>query len=311
MKNGLSREKSITCVYIIGYGRSGSTLLDAILGNHPKIFGAGELTNLFTETLEDRSCSCGQNLQSCKFWHQVFGLIEPSLVNNENYKGYAQLTKEIENLSFTPKGGNTRKEYRTLWENTLEAISTVSSRDMIVDSSKISRKEWYRPFLFAKECTFGVKFIHLVRDPRAVMWSSSRGSNKRLEAGESAKFFDGALRGLFGWIFSNIAVELLRPKIVNSELLLVRYEDLVTDPIATLETIGNFLNVDVESFIEHVESKFESGHGVSGNRMRRLGILQFKNDNEWQRKLPSYARVIALLAWPLARRYGYEWSMER
>ena len=31
-------------IYVAGYGRSGSTLLDMMLASHPAVFGAGEMS---------------------------------------------------------------------------------------------------------------------------------------------------------------------------------------------------------------------------------------------------------------------------
>ena len=36
-------------IYIAGYGRSGSTILDISLGQHDDIMGMGEFTNIFIE----------------------------------------------------------------------------------------------------------------------------------------------------------------------------------------------------------------------------------------------------------------------
>lgn len=43
--------------YIAGYGRSGSTVLDMLLGMHPAILGMGELTHVFEYWLGDETCS--------------------------------------------------------------------------------------------------------------------------------------------------------------------------------------------------------------------------------------------------------------
>jgi hypothetical protein len=45
--------------YIASAGRSGSTLLDIILGNSKEVFSCGELTNLFS--------SCHLNNEYCSF----------------------------------------------------------------------------------------------------------------------------------------------------------------------------------------------------------------------------------------------------
>ena len=41
-------------VYIAGYGRSGSTLLDTVLSSHPQLEGVGEIKYLFREVLDQK-----------------------------------------------------------------------------------------------------------------------------------------------------------------------------------------------------------------------------------------------------------------
>ena len=38
-------------IYIMGYGRSGSTLLDIILGNHPEIQSLGEVALFYNKKM--------------------------------------------------------------------------------------------------------------------------------------------------------------------------------------------------------------------------------------------------------------------
>ena len=60
--------------------RSGSTLLDQLLGAHSQIRSVGEVHHLAAYALEDRSrynpvhqlvCSCGQSVSRCPFWSRV------------------------------------------------------------------------------------------------------------------------------------------------------------------------------------------------------------------------------------------------
>jgi hypothetical protein len=68
-------------LYIEGYGRSGSTLLDIVLGNHPEVESVGELINLpysgwyegWISGKPTRSpyCACGERMLECEFWSAV------------------------------------------------------------------------------------------------------------------------------------------------------------------------------------------------------------------------------------------------
>jgi len=56
-------------IYILGLSYSGSTILDLLLGLHPKIFGFGELNLVYKEQIDfkKRYCSCGKKYQSVPF----------------------------------------------------------------------------------------------------------------------------------------------------------------------------------------------------------------------------------------------------
>src|SRR5438105_3013640 len=56
-------------VYIAGYSRSGSTILDILLGNHSQVISTGELVYLFEDwNNPTRSCTCGKPYGNCSFW---------------------------------------------------------------------------------------------------------------------------------------------------------------------------------------------------------------------------------------------------
>jgi len=295
--------QNISIVYIAGYGRSGSTLLDTILGNHPKIFGGGELTNLFGELIDNNKCSCQKNYYECDFWTQVLHN-NKQFSSKENQKKAKQTTLQMESLT---NFNQNITDYCDLWRELLKSISEISGKKIIVDSSKTNRKTWNRIFLFGK-CGFNLKIIHLVRDPRAVMWSVIRGCNKRMEAGaRSTKYPGGMTRGILGWIVSNMSVEFMKYAFPSLDILLVKYEDFVVDPQNELKKIGLFLNVNMECLCKYIEFDlpFESGHGVSGNRMRRKTIIRLKKDAEWIDHLPKYLKTLALISYPLMKKYGY------
>ena len=60
-------------LYIAGYGRSGSTVLNIILGNHSSITSVGELSFLPEDwTNHHRVCSCGAPYHTCEFWKDLY-----------------------------------------------------------------------------------------------------------------------------------------------------------------------------------------------------------------------------------------------
>ena len=60
-------------IYIAGSGRSGSTLLDIILGNLPGAFSCGELSNIVRLKIKEQEyCSCKKSVGSCSLWSEVY-----------------------------------------------------------------------------------------------------------------------------------------------------------------------------------------------------------------------------------------------
>ena len=57
-------------IYIGGYGRSGSTLLEYLLTSHPALVACGEVQRSVRrfEVKRERLCTCGQKLPACPVW---------------------------------------------------------------------------------------------------------------------------------------------------------------------------------------------------------------------------------------------------
>lgn len=251
-------EQKPEVIYIAGYGRSGSTLLDCLLARKPGNFGGGELTNLFDEMYRDRTCSCGVSLSACELWSEILTEIEP----DRTEPALAKEARRAERL-FLP---SVHEKYLGAWKRIILALSERRQIRFLIDSSKTSRLAFRRPLLLRK---IGCKvyLIHLIRRPEGVVHSLRKGSNKALEAGRSATIGGYWIRGVFGWFVANMLVERLVGR-HHFERLIVRYEDLVQQPevelarIADMTGAENLRGPDIEEFVDH---------GISGNRMRRQG----------------------------------------
>jgi len=291
-------------IYVAGYGRSGSTLLDTILANQPAVFGGGELTWLYQQILDNQSCSCGEPLQACPFWIDVQQKLAAQLPEFD-LTAAAALTLSQERWS---SWRTQAAAYTTLWDATWEAIAQASGRSMIVDSSKNSRLSRFRLELMLASKACEVSVIHLVRDPRAVMWSTARGSNRKLESGDNRVSWLTPYKGLVSWAYSNSCVDYLQARYPQMRLLRLRYEDFVQQFAASVERLSDFLQLDFGVAAEKVQNEghFDPGHGVAGNRMRRNTQIKLRYDDEWSRRLPWYYRRSSALVRPWMNRYGYK-----
>src|SRR6266576_6932337 len=62
----------INVIFILGYTRSGSTLLEQLLSMAPGSVAVGEMTYLWEQRVRNNSyCGCGSKWVDCPFWHSV------------------------------------------------------------------------------------------------------------------------------------------------------------------------------------------------------------------------------------------------
>ena len=68
----MSSPAPVKVLYIGGFGRSGSTLVERILGQLPGFCSAGEIVFLWQRgLLENQLCGCGATFSECDFWTRV------------------------------------------------------------------------------------------------------------------------------------------------------------------------------------------------------------------------------------------------
>lgn len=296
-------------IYIAGYGRSGSTILDSLLNNHPSMIGTGELSKFFEEQVHGNLCSCGATYSTCPFWQNVILQLQARLPQLSN-DIFNKVTLKAESLLSLPifREKSDLLFYRQIWSSTITAISEASEKNIIIDSSKNGRRCTYRIRALRELKSVDVSVIHLVRDPRAVMWSILRGSNRKLKSGQPAKISGGAYRALASWSLVNLSVHVIASTSPYLPIIRLRYEDVIRNPVRMLQKLGSFLEIDMVPVIEILENQIplKVGHGVAGNRIRSQGSLRLQMDQEWQNSLPYYAKQLCVLSWPLVHKYGYD-----
>jgi len=305
-------------IYITGYGRSGSTLLEKLLQCQPSFHATGELVNFFRfYNSSKKRCSCGKRIQDCDFWSSVAKELFKNGFNQKEFLKYAKIQRKHEAL-WTHGGSlvlKNNKKYLELMRKFFDAVAQIigPEESFLIDSSKTAYTTLYRPIALSRLGEYKVRVIHLVRDCRGVAWSVKKGLNRRMENGEKGRVALPVLRAMLGWAFSNMAAGNLKNHIGQDNYYLIRYEDLVENPVYTLKMIGLFLKVDLDRCI-HTAQKAREGyevqlpeiHQLAGNRMRFSYSLSISPDYAWKEKLNSQTKAfIKIIAMPLMRKYGY------
>jgi hypothetical protein len=303
-------------IYIMGAGRSGSTVLDTVLGNHPDIVSVGELANLhrFGWT-NGEYCACGLPGNTCGFWSAVRGQWE-GMSRPVGVWEYLSLQDRYELFRHLGYGQWVRLGRERMWPSArfstylaatgavFAAVRAVSGRRVVVDSSKSP----LRAALLSLTPGIDVCLIHLVRDGRAVAWSRKKAfrADERRGICLDTKPRPAAYSAAY-WAAVNVLSACVRRTLPNRSLL-VRYEDFVTDPESVLARIGRLAGVDLAGVAEAARASREMavGHTIAGNRLRMNGSLKLKPDLVWQQRLPrADRRVCWTVAGWLLRQYGY------
>jgi hypothetical protein len=263
-------------VYIGGFGRSGSTLLESLMAASPDVASCGETIGGLKPWKEDRRCSCGP-WRDCPVWGTLVAT-----------HGALQQCRHAE------------------LDAALLGIIAPDARVM-VDSSKTAWGTTLSPFRLRR--AFGEDFhlVHLVRDPRAVCWSITKDEIKRAgKKGGPARPLRRATIFAVGWITANLACEafgLFYPK----QYQRIRYEDLARSPRAVLETTFRKL-IPGQTIQFSGGGSGDNRHQLFGNRVRlaQLSFDDVRLDDSWQQDLPdSSRRLTDLLCGLLRRWYGY------
>jgi len=306
-------------IYIAGYGRSGSTLLEKLLQCQPSIYACGEMANFFKiYGSSSIFCSCGKKIEKCEFWSSVLQELFRNGFSAQNFSYYAKIQKKREahwshGGSFFPD--KYQKRYANLMQPFLDAVSHQFNLNNItlIDSSKTAYSRIYRPIAISQLGKYRVSIIHLVRDCRGVYWSVKKGLNRWLERGEKERVFMPLERAVIGWIYSNKAAGRLKDYFGKNNYCMIKYEDFVETPVQILKHLETFLELDLNESIRIVqktknrnETHMPTTHQLSGNRMRFNSNLTIIPDYAWKEKMSSRTNAfIKTFTMPLLKKYGY------
>lgn len=308
------KNKMVKVIYITGYGRSGTTLLDRILGQIKGFFSIGELGHIWKRSFgENQLCGCGKPFRECEFWKAVveeaFGGFDKIDVD----KVYA-LKHSVERIRYIPKlmfpslrSSKYQKhlsEYIELLNRLYNSIRNVSGSTYIIDSTK----DTPYGFVLATIPNIEINVVHLVRDSRGVAYSWQK-KKRRPEIYWKEEYMPrySPLKSAREWTLSNILAHWLRAK--AKRYIFIRYEDFVTYPKESLKVILEKLEINKNKidFIDERTVNLEINHTVSGNPIRfKHGTVELRPDFEWQKKMPFSQRIIVTtLTWPLLVKYRY------
>lgn len=251
------------CVFVLGTGRCGSTLLHEILARHRSV--------AFVSNLEDRVALPVPLGRYGRALHGMLGhrLTTKGRVRFAPSEGYRALAREVSPMLVNPVHDLTAEDATPWIADRLREFfrrrAAAQRREVVVHKFT----GWPRAGLL--HAVFpDARFVHVVRDGRAVAaswltmpwWEGHRGPNgwgfgplpaeyAREWAASGHSF---AVLAALGWKLLIDAFELARCLVPEMSWLDVRYEDLLSEPLKTLERVIEFAELPHDpAFTRRVE----------------------------------------------------------
>lgn len=296
---------------IVGEGRSGSTILDQILGQIDGWFSCGE----FWYVWHNGHCGCGRSVNECEVWRPIVTEVLESegwsdatpvirLQDQEFGTSPAKLLAIHRERSRRRKAGARAMRYPEILMSLYAAVCRTTGANVLVDSSKIVT----RAYMLAMLTEIDLYVVHLVRDPRGVAYSRGK---RKIKVPDPPLYFPrfGPVKSSLNWLRRNIVIEAFLRRCLGDRYLRLRYEDLAAEPQAAVRSVCALVGEPDAGlpFIERRTVRLSPNHTVGGNPSRfSSGKIDIRPDDEWMVRASRRTRVLAtLITAPLMPLYGY------
>lgn len=257
-------------IYIMGAGRSGTTILEVLLANNRGFTGVGEVTHIFKDGfIENALCSCGKQTSGCMLWSFVRDKCQ---WHSRDIRLAAKLFHDVAWhtrfwwVALNLVSDENKIHYRELNECLFEAVTKKTGAEVIVDSSKYAG----RALLLANLFPDRVRVICLVRSPAGLVAAFTK-------TGTDEQKPKPIWAILLYYFYVMLCMRVVAVAL-GRRTLLVRYEDLCADPQGTLLRIGRWCARDMSELIGKItiNEELNVGHIVTGNRLRKKGKVRFR-----------------------------------
>ncbi|WP_097322675.1 sulfotransferase family protein [Paractinoplanes atraurantiacus] len=298
-------------VFLGGLGRSGTTLVERLLGQLPGVCALGEVVHLWQRDIrDDERCGCGARFSGCAFWRRVgeraFGGWNHVDVDRVHaLRDAVERTRHIPRLATAAEAPPEVHEYADFYARVYAAAAEVSGAEVVVDSSKHSALA----HVLRWAGDIDLRVVHVVRDARGVAYSwTKRVSRPETDGAEEMTRYSPG-RSAMLWNAHNAAFGLLAKRGVAVHRL--RYEEFLAHPRSELLKIGDFAGLRLRpgdlAFLGNGYADLGVGHSAAGNPMRfTVGRLELRRDDAWVSSLPAkQRRLVGAVCAPMLRAYGY------
>jgi hypothetical protein len=246
-------------IYVMGAGRSGSTILGVTLGNCVNIFYGGELDKwLMRSGLPKRD-----GAERARFWATVGENVNgPQELFGRDAHQYIERSSSLFRLSAFSMRRRLRARYRRVTEELFRAIAHTAEATHVVDTAHYPLRARELQRLDGIE----LYIILLVRDPQSIVASFERDDVP--EARFSARTTNAYL-----WLtyLLSLSVFLRHP---SARRVLLRHEDFLADPEGVLAIVLE--QVDSPAAIPDLRA-LSTGFPLQGNRLIHSDVVTLQS----------------------------------
>jgi hypothetical protein len=262
-------------IYVLGNSRSGTTMMGRILNNHSDVYTFGEL-HFFEEIYTDK------NAQELINKEEQISIL--SKLISRNRIGYLQKDQSSDFIDDAKQMSDVLPENCLL----LELFSTFLSAESSINKKHHSCDQTPRNIFYLDTLAKDPrkKIILMVRDPRAVLLSQKK-KWKRRYLGANQIPLKESIRSWANYHpytiskMWNTTARLALNFASTQNVLVVKYEDLISDPKKCVQSICDFLELPFQAEMLQIPKLGSSNKSDNSNEK---GI--FKNDNEvWKSEL--------------------------
>ena len=305
----MQEKPRIACVTNTSF--SGSTIFSLLANAHPQVVALGDGLN--PRILRSRGasflCSCGERLQDCEFWTNVFASTGkrgvPFSLDDSNLR-YSYLhpiaDRIIGRYHDDPVRAATRWAAQRFWPPYKRHVELHTARNVAFARAVLecSGKEVYihntKPLLMyyylRQNPSLDVKCINMVRDARGFVYSA-------VKRGSSVK--GAALR----WRKYHERVATLSEPLDSRQLYTLKYEELCGNTVSALQDVFGFLGVERLELSNVIRPE---EHHIAGNDLRLKKELEVRLDSSWQENLSAAdVRLIESICRTKCEELGYQW----
>lgn len=282
-------------LYIMGTGRSGTTILEILLANNPGVTGVGEVNRIIRDGfLDDRLCACGDPARQCELWSAVLSAsgwahsdllkLASEFERQESHKRFALTYAGLPRRQF--------ERYRAANRVLFDAVGVARGCHVIVDSSKYAG----RALLLARSFPEKVRVLCITRSAAGLL----RAFQKKNDAEQRPK---GVLAAAAYYFYVMLCMRLVKARL-KERCLAIRFEDLHRDPCTVLNDIDTWSGYSLAASRARIAADdwFDVGHIVTGNRLRKKGRVKFESTSD-KKAAAETQRIAERLIAPVLETY--------